>query len=304
MREDRFLENADPRGDIVSVSIKSIVVAVIAITAWILGIFPELSLFVFGVALVLSLILMVVALGEKEKLPTTLDPRTTLDSKEQEILNVIVGDIPVLARKKFQQTAANEYGIVEEGPWRKEWDNYSHNILPVKCRDADIILPDNIHKYLIGDTPERKQNLICRAVHERIESAVAEMRDTAKDLQDVSPLEFEVLCLEKLKALGWDARTTKASGDQGADVIATHCDEILVVQCKLYGRPVGNKAVQEVAAARDHYRADYAAVVTNASFTRAANDRAANDLAASTGVKLISYVEMTRSLGPEKVHQA
>ena len=58
------------------------------------------------------------------------------------------------------------------------------------------------------------------------------------------------------------------------------------------------KAVQEVAAARDHYRADYAAVVTNASFTRAAQD-----LAASTGVKLVSYVDMTRSLGPETVHQ-
>ena len=126
-----------------------------------------------------------------------------------------------------------------------------------------------------------------------IEDAVAELKNNSRDLEGITPVGFEVLCVEKLTAGGWDARTTKNTGDQGADIVATFSGETLVVQCKLYGRPVGNKAVQEIAAARDYYRADYAAVVTNASFTRAAHD-----LAASTGVKLVTYVEMANALGP------
>ena len=279
----------------VSGLIGSILVAVFARIAGSLGIFPGFSVFVFWGAVVIGCLFLILTVFS---LVEWINPRTSVNFVEQKILDVIVADIQVLARKKFQQTGANEYGVADHSRWHKEWDNYSRYTLPGKCRDAGVILPDETYQYLIGETPERKKKPIGRAVHEMIECAVAEMRDTTKDLQDVTPLGFEVLCLEKLKELGWDARTTKASGDQGADIIATHCDETLVVQCKLYGRPVGNKAVQEVAAARDHYRADYAAVVTNASFTRAAQD-----LAASTGVKLVSYVDMTRSLGPETVHQ-
>jgi restriction system protein len=44
----------------------------------------------------------------------------------------------------------------------------------------------------------------------------------------------------------------------------------VVLQCKLYARPVGNKAVQEVAAARTYYDAGFAAVVSNADYTEAA----------------------------------
>ena len=44
----------------------------------------------------------------------------------------------------------------------------------------------------------------------------------------------------------------------------------VVLQCKLYARPVGNKAVQEVAAARTFYDAGFAAVVSNADYTEAA----------------------------------
>ncbi len=90
----------------------------------------------------------------------------------------------------------------------------------------------------------------------------------------MTPVEFEQHCADRLAAAGWTVQTTKASGDQGADVVASKLGRRAVLQCKLYSRPVGNGAVQEAAAARDYYQADTAAVVTNAGFTSAAQDLA------------------------------
>ena len=55
------------------------------------------------------------------------------------------------------------------------------------------------------------------------------------------------------------------------------------LQCKLYGGPVGNKAVQEAHAGKVFYGVDAAGVLTNASFTPSAVT-----LALATGVKLFS----------------
>jgi restriction system protein len=86
---------------------------------------------------------------------------------------------------------------------------------------------------------------------------------------------------------GWTAKATGATGDQGADIIAEKEGMRLIVQCKLFGKPVGNGAVQEAHAARAHFRATHAAVVTNADFTRSARD-----LAATTGVALIHHSQL------------
>ena len=74
------------------------------------------------------------------------------------------------------------------------------------------------------------------------------------------------------------ARESLPKGVSG-DVIAEKAGLRLIVQCKRYGRPVGNAAVQEVAAATLHWSGDMAAVVSNAGFTPAARK-----LAGTTGV--------------------
>jgi hypothetical protein len=80
-------------------------------------------------------------------------------------------------------------------------------------------------------------------------------------------LEFELLCAEILTAPGWTATSTKASGDQGADVIAEKSGTRIILQCKLYTGTVGNKAVQEAYTAQRHYFANASAVVTNADYS-------------------------------------
>jgi hypothetical protein len=110
--------------------------------------------------------------------------------------------------------------------------------------------------------------------------------DKTEDLEPTQgfedPLEFERWCAEQLKSQGWDARTTKGSGDQGADVIAERDGLRVVLQCKLYGKAVGNKAVQEAYAAMQFEGAHLACVVTNAAYTTSART-----LAKRTGVILL-----------------
>ena len=68
----------------------------------------------------------------------------------------------------------------------------------------------------------------------------------------MTPTDYELHCALLLRSVGWDAQTTKASGDQGTDVIVHRGGVTLVVHCKPYSQPVGDGAVQEVSAARLH----------------------------------------------------
>jgi restriction system protein len=92
-----------------------------------------------------------------------------------------------------------------------------------------------------------------------------------------------------LKVAGWDAQVTIASRDQGVDVIAEKAGKRVVLQCKLYSGPVGNGAVQEIAAGRAHERADYAAVVTNSRYTAPAEQ-----LASTNGILLLHYRDLSK----------
>ena len=95
--------------------------------------------------------------------------------------------------------------------------------------------------------------------------------------------EFEHWVADALTRYGWKAEVTRGSGDQGLDVIAEKKGKRVGLQCKLYGGPVGNKAVQEAHAGKVYYGVDAVGVLTNASFTPSATA-----LAAVTGVKLFS----------------
>ncbi|MDP2805372.1 MAG: restriction endonuclease [Gallionellaceae bacterium] len=80
---------------------------------------------------------------------------------------------------------------------------------------------------------------------------------------------------------------TKASGDQGIDVVASLGNVKAVFQCKKYSQPVGNAAVQEIFAGKQHEQAHVAAVVSNATYTPSAKQ-----LATTTGVHLLHFSEL------------
>ena len=96
--------------------------------------------------------------------------------------------------------------------------------------------------------------------------------------------EFEHWVADALTRYGWRVQVTRGSGDQGLDVIAEKAGKRVGLQCKFYGSPVGNKAVQEAHAGKVYYGVDAVGVLTNASFTPSATA-----LALATGVKLFSH---------------
>ena len=95
-----------------------------------------------------------------------------------------------------------------------------------------------------------------------------------KKSANTDPLDYEHEIANRLKELGFNAHVTKATGDQGADVIADKDGVTFAIQCKKYSKPIGNKAVQEANAGRDFYKKDYGVVVTNADFTKSARQLA------------------------------
>lgn len=74
---------------------------------------------------------------------------------------------------------------------------------------------------------------------------------------------------------------TKASGDQGIDIIARRADEVIGIQAKCYSGVVGNHAIMEAVAGMRYYKCDYCMVVTNITFTKSAKE-----LAIANGVEL------------------
>jgi len=136
-----------------------------------------------------------------------------------------------------------------------------------------------------GKAEERRKSIF--EAYLAIRMGLSHCKESATEFETANPYEYETRVATKLKSLGWSARTTSGSGDQGADVIAEIKEVLFVIQCKLYTGPVGNKAVQEVFAAKGYYDANVAAVVTNQTYTKSAKK-----LAHKLGVLLLHHDEL------------
>jgi Restriction endonuclease len=84
---------------------------------------------------------------------------------------------------------------------------------------------------------------------------VQRRRVTIEDVDLMDGLEFERFLGDLFRAMGYQSRVTKASGDQGADLIIEKFGDRTVVQAKRYSGTVSNSAVQEAVAAKAHYPA-------------------------------------------------
>ena len=102
------------------------------------------------------------------------------------------------------------------------------------------------------------------------------------DFSNMNGYKFESWCAALLTINDFSNVTvTQGSGDHGADILAEKDDISYAFQCKYYSGTVGNKAVQEVYAAKTYYKRDIAVVMTNSTFTLQAQEEAA-----ATHVKL------------------
>ncbi|MDO3408598.1 restriction endonuclease [Saccharibacillus sp. CPCC 101409] len=116
-------------------------------------------------------------------------------------------------------------------------------------------------------------------------------RSGIAQIDQMDGVKFEQYLGHLFRSQGYKAEVTQASGDYGADLILTKDGRRIAVQAKRYKKNVGLKAVQEIKAAKAHYRAAEAWVVTNSRYTEQAKK-----LAESNGVRLIAREELVEML--------
>jgi hypothetical protein len=115
---------------------------------------------------------------------------------------------------------------------------------------------------LLGARQRRSEltALLASAKYQLIHTDWRSMRGTA----------FEDFLARVFEALGYQVKRTKASGDQGVDLIVTGNGRRIAVQAKGYSESVGNHAVMEIVAGMTFYQCDCCVVITNSHFTSGA----------------------------------
>lgn len=110
--------------------------------------------------------------------------------------------------------------------------------------------------------------------------------------------DFEHLVVRLYDAMGYAAQRIGGHGDQGGDVIANKEGESTLIQAKCYEGSVGNAAVQQAVAARQHYGCHKAVVITTSFFTTEALA-----LAKSNSVELVDQKILQQRLA-EHLHES
>ena len=105
---------------------------------------------------------------------------------------------------------------------------------------------------------------------------------TTENFDNLEGLEFENWCANLLRNNGFiNVGVTRASGDQGVDILAEKGEIKYAIQCKCYSSDLGNSPIQEVHAGKSMYNCHVGVVMTNRHFTSGAKE-----LAEATGVLL------------------
>jgi restriction system protein len=207
--------------------------------------------------------------------------------------------MPTLIVKRRQTVYKDHYGIEKLERWYAEIDYFIDNVLIGDDQVSEFLYlsKDRLEqqssggrlRYLITEIQSQTRQAARDLIEYRVTKAMAENGDDESlvSVDEMDPIDFEHYCAEILRSSGWDAQVTQASGDQGIDIIARLGSVKGVFQCKKYGQPVGNSAVQEIIAGKIFEQALFAAVVSNNSYTSSAKQ-----LAAALDVHLLHYSEL------------
>jgi restriction system protein len=198
-----------------------------------------------------------------------------LKSLQQKLSAVLAQHLDALTTKRAQLVHRDAYGNPQLKRWHGEIEHFLNSVLMPKLSSREV---SALLKNGASLVAQIEQEVARHAANNPPMQAFSET---------MSPSQYEAFCAEELKRHGWDAAVTKGSRDQGVDVVASKSGMRVVLQCKLYSQPVGNKAVQEVVAARNFERARFGVVVSNNSYTTPAQT-----LASANGVHLIHHREL------------
>lgn len=246
--------------------------------------------------------------------PNTSEAAKTLKNDYFDKLNSILKSkieieeelVPALVWLEFREQARNYYSskwIEDYGVYFPSSELDMDNILFTYCKinEIDSLDTKNIsyltyylmnlgffdgnthflanHKKISGELEEIKKQMDLTAFEQKLmKTPTAKNRKISfDDLDMMTGNEFEYAIAELFKKMGYFAVVTKASGDQGIDVIAEKEGRKFGIQTKCYGSKVTNTAVQETAAGIVYYECDRGIVITNNHFTPSAIQLAAKN---------------------------
>ncbi len=88
-----------------------------------------------------------------------------------------------------------------------------------------------------------------------------------EEIQKIDPIQFEKLVSSLFKKIGYDVLLTKASGDEGIDIILSKSGKKSIVQCKRYSGTVGQPVARDLYGSMIHNRAEEAYLITTGVFS-------------------------------------
>jgi HJR/Mrr/RecB family endonuclease len=135
--------------------------------------------------------------------------------------------------------------------------------------DSDKEILDNITNYrlLLQKEFDRRKFM---SFKNRLKEKTTELKYSIDDVDLMDGQEFEKFLSLLFSRMGYKTEVTKASGDQGIDVVAEKNEKRIGIQAKCYSNTVGNSAVQEAVSGKAFYNLDKVIVVTNNFFTESA----------------------------------
>jgi restriction system protein len=167
----------------------------------------------------------------------------------------------------YHQSRSKDYfGNIDEKRWHGHINTFLQTQLTPDTQNFTAWRSSEIGKTAAAMVDHKTSEMI--ALHKQ-NNPLARVDVTA-----LTPLEYERHCAELLSEAGWKISMTPPTRDGGADFIAEKQSWRIIVQCKRYAEPVGNKAVQEVNSAVRLYQGNVACVVAPNGFTKQAQREA------------------------------
>jgi len=152
------------------------------------------------------------------------------------------------------------FGGVDEAGWRQSVDYFLRNYVFTEWSEADLRNWRKGAEHAV--ITQWLTDFVARSAGTRQSPRLAPV-----DTSQLTPRGYEEYCADILEVAGWDTELTPATRDSGADLIATKGTWRVAVECKRHAQPVGNRAVQQVHAARSLYHANAACVVATGGHT-------------------------------------
>ena len=157
-----------------------------------------------------------------------IDPQIFFrDQAVSTIKRIVDKHIETLARRRLVLVTVDHYGIADGSAWNQEVQRFVDKVVRPELSERDV-----------KAVAPRMNVLFQEMIEDRVRIRSDEIKADLDFSEQFTPTQFEQWCTKFLNTKGWKAITTKASGDQGADVIADKDGMRIVLQCKLYSGTV------------------------------------------------------------------